>query len=397
MTPFIDDELFAAQFLEPDHISLSSEQIRWAARLSQWATPETEQWQAYLSLLALLGLQKWLQKRLPELPLKSNWLPNSQCSQAAGTLSAMQAACLSQLVSCVEVGTAKLYLLTAALDDPEVALPQRIDPVIDFMPDFYVLVEVLEELAQIRICGYLPLQLAKQAVLPVSERATESKTAWIPAHTFSPDPDELLLHLHRLHRSEAASALRTPEQAALLSLPDPVINAGLWLKNQLNQAAASLDWMLLPPLNLSSAMMGGAPMPVEDLDAVITELIRHRGLVIPPQARAAYQDLQLGRVSMRLYALVWSIDAASPTPEWSLLLILGAPSGTQLPVGTRLRVEDESQILAEEMLSQAPYLYAQMIGTWNEQFRITVTLPDGTAIAPLPFVFQPDGQPSSVS
>ncbi|NJO80791.1 MAG: DUF1822 family protein [Cyanobacteria bacterium RM1_2_2] len=113
---------------------------------------------------------------------------------------------------------------------------------------------------------------------------------------------------------------------------------------------------------------------------------------MPPTARAAYRDFQVDAVAVRLYALTWDVSPTSttPEPEWSLLLVLGAQPGTQLPQSITLSVQDDMQLLTQETLQHAPYLYAQVIGTWNEQFRVTITLPNGASLTLPPFAFNPD-------
>lgn len=384
MMSFINDEQFTG-FLDPGSIVLEEEQILWAVELSQQADPETEQWQTYLSMLALLGIQEWLQKRAPALLLKSDWLPGS--GRLANPL---EAACLSQWVQRLTVGEFQLCLLISdCLADPWVAVPKM-----PKMPtDFYVLIEVLEELAEVRVHGYLPQQLAVQS----SQANQTGSETLLPISAFIAEPETLLLHLRY---SDAASFRTAPTDftptatltptAALTPTPAPIVNVAAWLRNRLDQVAA-LTWMLLPPadLNLSGAMMGlPARSPSEDLDAVVRELVREQALVISTDARAAYRDLQIETAAVRLYALTWI--QSSPEPEWSLLLILGAQPAAQLPLGIRLQVADQTQLLTEASLNQELYLYAQVVGEWHEQFRVTIALPNGASLTLPPFAFDSD-------
>jgi hypothetical protein len=384
MNFFLDDELTTAQLLSPEGISLEPEQIDWALELSQQAPTEAERWQTYLSALALLGVQEWLQQRSPELVLTSDWLPGAR-HPAIKTGQA-----LSQQLCRLQIGEFKLYLLlTDCLNDPMVAIPKAIVDLTDFAPDFYLLVEVLEELAEVRVYGYLPqIQLAQSSQL----QPQDSQTALLPVSQFMPEVDSLLLHLRH---SDVAALRQSAAQSAPSPLPSRTINVGAWLRNQLDRAAEELAWMLVPPaaLNLSGAMMSvrSARSPVEDLDAVISELVRKQKLTISPEARSAYWDFQLGTVAMRLYGLGWiETPADLDQPEWSLLLILGAQSGTHLPPGTTLKVEDATQVLAEERLNQSPYLYAQIVGTWDEQFRVTIALASGEELTLPSFAFNPN-------
>lgn len=390
MTQFyVDPDLYTAQMLSPDSITLTPEQVDWAVDLSQNAISEAEQWHTYLNLLALQGVQEWLGKRSPELSLQSDWLPDS-----VQPVKQNQADYLSQRVSELKIGKFKLYLVTSdCVNDPMVAIPQAVVERHSFDPDAYMLVEVLEELAQVRVSGYLPqLQLNHH----LNHLEVEEKSWLMPLDEFTLDADNLLLHL----RCSDPAQFRTPPVSEPINTHNPkplvqaqttAINAALWLRDQVDRVAEELSWILLPPLDLSGAMMSlrSGRSPDEDLITVMNELRREQAVDISADARVSHQNLQLGDVAIRLYALIWAIPDAVQ-PEWSLLFILGAQTGTQLPQGITLQVEDETSILVEETLEHAPYLYAQVVGTWDEQFNATIILPDGTPYPQAPFIFNPD-------
>jgi hypothetical protein len=114
-------------------------------------------------------------------------------------------------------------------------------------------------------------------------------------------------------------------------------------------------------------------------------------VVIPATARGAYTDLQAAGVPLRLYALTW-VQMEGPQPEWCLFLVLGPAPGEQLAPGTRLVVRDAATVLADSTLSpgqSANHLYAQVFGTWDEAFAVSVELPNGSTVSWPPFVFQP--------
>ena len=387
-----DDALLPAQILTPDSIALSEAQVHQAMDLAHHAVLEAEQWQTYLTALALLGLQAWLDKRSPELKLESDFLQ-------AGSLSAESprrpaAASLSQQVGAVRIAQSQIHLLTTdCLADPLVAAPQ-LSP--DARPDFYLLVEVLEELSEVRLRGYLPQ--ARCSLLESPDQPSglrQAELMFLPVMSFA-DPSGLLLLL----RAQLTGALlrQTPASPArALERSSNVINLGLWLQNRLDQAAEALAWRLLPPaaLNLSGALMGGTMRQVAgdlgDLNAVIRALQR-QGIAIPASARAGERDLTLEAIRLRLYALTW---VAAPG-QWALLLILGpleSGSSSRLPVGLTLKVEADQDLLAEERLKDHPYLYSLVAGAVQEQFRVTVTSPTGAALSLTPFGFELSEQP----
>lgn len=396
----MDDERYTADILSSENIALDPEQINWAVELSQNAPTEAERWQTYLSTVALLGFQEWLHKRSPELTLDSNWLPGLTQPEL------MQVAHLSQQICRLKIGEFKLYLLlTDCLQDPMVTVPKAIVDLTDFAPDVYVLVEVLEEIGEVHIYGYLPqMQLANQGdVASLSQE--DNQTVLLSVDQFIPDPDNLLYTLRysdvTIFRPAAiteptvsTNQIASPDQTISTNqtIGTKALNVATWLQDRLDRVAEELSWILLPPaaLNLSGALMSlrSVRSPLEDLDAVVTELRRDQAVVIPAEARAAYRDLQLEAAAIRLYALTWL--PAGTDPEWSLLLILGAQPGSQLPSEITLKVEDDTQILIEENLRQAPYLYAQTVGTWDEQFRVTIALPNGASLTLPPLRFDPN-------
>ncbi|MGD1809289.1 DUF1822 family protein [Dapis sp. BLCC M126] len=173
-------------------------------------------------------------------------------------------------------------------------------------------------------------------------------------------------------------------------LTEPTINVGRWLRNELDNFANQLSWVLLPELPELSPMRG-TYSPTEEIQAIIRELPEN-GADIPAHARGAYQDLLLGGIPLRLYALTWSLVSDS-TPEWMLLLVLSAPIGMSLPEGIKLRISDTTGILVEQKLNYDEddfYLFAHVVGGLNEKFIATVFLTPEIQETLPPFGFYPE-------
>ncbi|NEP38537.1 MAG: DUF1822 family protein [Okeania sp. SIO2G4] len=172
-------------------------------------------------------------------------------------------------------------------------------------------------------------------------------------------------------------------------LTEPTINVGRWLKNELDDFANELSWVLLPELSALSPMRG-ISSPTEEIAGIIRELPKN-GVYIPPHARVAYHDLLLAGIPLRLYALTWSLVSDS-TLEWMLLLILSTPTGMGLPEKIKLRVSDATGILVEQKLNSNEddfYIFTNVVGGWNEKFIATVYLtPENQETFP-PFEFNP--------
>jgi hypothetical protein len=405
-----NDFILNGTFLPPETIILSSEQIEWALELSQSVTPEPQQWQTYLNALALAGVDQWLQKRAPELTLNSECLSRKESdflvdsSRQSLTLMRPTDATFSESICQLQVNEFNLYLIvTDSLYDTNISISRTAVESAQFIPHFYVLVEVLEELEQTTLRGYLRRDHLIHQQESIGLRRESDTTYLLPIDWFEPDSDKLLLCL--LCLDPAAIPVLSHQQSTLRSSPlsspvqqsnQPAINAGLWLKDQLDRVAQDLSWILLPPLSLTPEFRALRPAcssaslsPVEQFNDAIAQLRNQGDMAIPSKARGVYRDLQWENVALRLYVVAWELPATDSVPEWTLLLILGAQPNATLPLGIKLQVRDEVQILEEPVLTDRSqdYLYARVIGTHNERFWVTIALAGGTALTLPPFTF----------
>jgi hypothetical protein len=120
---------------------------------------------------------------------------------------------------------------------------------------------------------------------------------------------------------------------------------------------------------------------MSEFEAIIAEL-KSKEIEIPPDARGAYRDLSLAEIPLRLYAVTWSVPSEENIPEWILLLVLGSQPGTNLPKGIKLQVSDQTGVLVERELEENTdntYLYTCVVGTSDEEFRVTIALMAGGA------------------
>ncbi|GAB4383129.1 MAG: hypothetical protein Kow00121_44540 [Elainellaceae cyanobacterium] len=434
-------ELLEWQSLPIGMIELTPEQINQAVQISQSLPNREAQWQVYANALSLLGFQSWLEA----------WGADLAIDTTTCTLHQSQYASLIDAVTNLQVGAFKLCLVTVnSVAEPLITVPKAVIDVDSFQPYFYVLVEVIEEELMTRIYGYLRSdQLVEhQSSLPAAD------TTWsyaLPRDWFHPDPNALLLELRCLepgaivlpHTSssplasavverrldELTSQLQTPtiplsqllnweeiatilhhpfladrlhqiqqppaQSASVVSdslqvLTQQAINAGVWLRDQLDAAAQELSWVLLPTL---TPAMGGLRSAAAELSTIARSL-EQVGLVIPAHARIAYRDLLGDRTDLRLYAATWELPDSSQ-PEWALLLVLGSQSANSLPIGTWWQVSDLSQPLVEQVVTEMqlePYLYTQVEGSWEEQFQVTIAQPsqNETHTTTFTFAFHPD-------
>jgi Protein of unknown function (DUF1822) len=326
---------------------LASEQIDQALQSSEAIADPVEQWQVYLHCLARLGVQQWLQTRVPR--LTCTVLPNQNLQ-----------------VGAFQIGIAVMGSLT----DESIAVPRS---EMERGTDFWVWVEVLEELEQVTVWGYLRQEeLVRQGHLLQQGRL-------IPIDCFNLNTDDLLLYVQ--HWKPARSSV--------------LIDVRHWLQERIDELAQDLSWVLLPPPTYVSAMRGGTVReersPVEQFDAVMADLIA-QGMEISSQARGAYRDVQLGEERLRLYVVIWKVARSNPI-EWTLLVILGSQVEERLPANVKLRIRDETQLLDEQVLPEnqaAAYLYSQAFGVLNERLWVAIETSGGEVLMLPPFTLSED-------
>jgi hypothetical protein len=434
-----------------ESIDLSPEIFDQALKLSSKIPNEERQWQTYLNVLALGGFEEWLGSRATNLMVN-----REDCSVLQPSL-----AKAINAVSNLKVDEFKLCLITTgSFTDDEVTLPRAVVDLPEFIPHFYVLVEVLEEQEAATVQGFLSYTQLMNRRDEVNLEADRDWTYQLPLSCFDGKPDDLVMHLRcleptaialpacpqnrpmqlaqmrsqleallpELHSSDrelwevlsweqGGVVLTNPEllnwvyQLQLKSeqkqpitslkkhladtlqlLTEPAVNAGRWVLGELDNLAQELSWVLLPSLAPTTAMRS----PAEEFEAIVAQL-RQTEVDIPLEARGAYRDLRLAGMPLRLYAITWPLLSGS-IPEWTLLLVLGATPGTQLPSGLQMRVSDQSGILVEQALDkralrtskyQNPYFFTRVIGSWDEKFLVTVRLPSGIEQTIPPFSFNP--------
>ncbi len=397
--------------LNPAQVELSPAQIQQAAQLSQTVRNSEQRWQAYLSMLGMLGFQHWLQERSPELVVQSDQASILRSSYA----NLMTEACN------VQVGAFKVCLIPVGS-----AIKDRIDVSIaafdlpDFAAHFYVLMQAIDEAETVAVTGFLTYNQFRQHRNEL--QANRDWTYSLPLDWFNTDANTLLLNLRCLEPSairlpalnitRSTTALReklatldiqtqplwnvltVEEGLTLLSDPRLVdslytersINVGLWLRNQIDAIAQELGWMLMPLSNLSAVRSLR-----EDFESIRSTL-EQQGVQIPSTARGAYRTLQSDQGSFRLYAVTWMVSEASDQPEWMLLITLGAEPNAQMPQNLRLTIRDDAAILFEQTLeeSNSSVLYAQVLGNWTEKFRVTIVANQADVFDIPPFGFELD-------
>ncbi len=390
--------------LSPETIDLSPESIAQAVELSTNIPNQQQQWQTYLNVLALYAFEEWLGSRSIDLTIDREHCPVLQPAIA----NAIDAVCN------LKVNEFNICLMAAgSLIDEEVTLPRAVVDIPEFVPHFYVLVEVQEEQETAVVHSFLSYEQLVNRRASVNLEADEDWTYQLPLTWFEADPDRLLLFLRCLEpmamslpssqsdRTMQLSQIRSELEALLPQLESPerqlwevltweqgttvLTNPELlnWVyqlqRGEITSASSQislqqhlsdiLQLLTQPAVNVGrwlwneldelaqevSWVLLPSLAPAAALRSPVEEFeaivtqLGQAGVEIPTQARGAYRDLQLAGMPLRLYAVTWPVLSES-IPEWTLLLVLGATPGTSLPPGLRLRVSDQTGVLVEQVL-----------------------------------------------
>jgi hypothetical protein len=356
MTDFLTDTIDLTEFaaLPIEAIVLTADQIAQALQRSR-TQPTADRWQAYLDAMADLGFEQWLNLRLPGTPIRrldqGLWLVNGFRVRSIATPADDE------------------ILVQQSLTQPESAA------------HLYVGVVVQEETAQVEIAGSIRFDQLTQQTWPI-----EAGASVIAIDNLDLGSNQLLLTL----RCADPATIPLPATASVSDrIGQSVMNVAQWLNRQLDTVAEELSWVLMPPMAAQPAMRSRSLSisPEQTLQQIL-QTIAEQGVILPQNTQTAYQDLTLGEPALRVYVSIGSLENG----EWSLLAIVGTQSGEALPADVKLSLSEGEQTLFEqgvELPRSQSYLYAQVIGSIEEQFQVTITLPDGLSHTLPEFVFQP--------
>ena len=425
--------------LPPEAIPLSQSQVDRAVELSSQIKDESKQWQTYLNALSLSAFESWLESRGNSFNINRD-----ECTVLQPGL-----ANLIPTVANLKVGEYKLCLITTgSFIDEQVDISRIVVDLPEYIPHFYVLVEVIEEEEKAVIQGFLSYKELSSRQQSVNLELNYDWTYEIPLSWFCNEPDRLLLYLRCLEPSaiplpeiptNRAENLELVKEELIQILPQ-LQTKELWEVLTWEQASAVLtnreliDWIYnlqtqeeilsttsiqkhlsdifklitQPAINVGrwlwdeldtfaeetwNLLPNIAPQPVmrtpvEEFTEISSQL-QQKGLEIPVQARGAFQNLSLAGVPLRLYAVTWHLLSESDPNSWTLLLILGTPALESLPHNLKLRVSDQTDILVEQEVNPElgnSYLFTRVVGNFDEKFLVSVSLGDGVELT-LPFAF----------
>ncbi|MEB3293611.1 MAG: DUF1822 family protein [Synechococcales bacterium] len=393
MTYFLSDnpDIYQLNSLAVDAISFTAAQVQQALQASQTVSP-SQQWTVYRDQLAQVGLVHWLADRDLDAQI-SEPIPGQSFRFTDDV---------------VVNGFSLKAIATSSLDEAEVSLPVSC---LEQPAQIYVLVEVAEELQQAWVKGFIRHdQLQTQISQPDQEFYD------LPIALFDLEPGNLLLTLRCAETSTIPlpqalpTAMRQMPSVSLPDLSQTVLNVRRWLTDQadaiaedLTNLSTNLSWVLLPQPAYAMRSSEGLEMRFASDAATelaqVLQLLRSQGVQLPADARGGYQNLEVGGAALRVYAMAGTVSV-NPA-EWSLLIILGGQSGS-LPDGITLRIKagtgTSPELLTNPLLveqrfdaaSQNAYLYADVIGNWDETFQVEIVLANGIEQTLPIFVYEVD-------
>jgi Protein of unknown function (DUF1822) len=186
--------------LQPEVIDLEAEYFEQAQQGSHIGLDESQQWQAYLNTLAYIGFIQWMRRFLDQFS-----------SGNSHNAPAHDVAFLSGEASLCQVGDFRFCLLTMEhiLHDT-VRIPQCTihDP--SLIPHFFVIIEILEEQAQISLSGFFRYDKLLR-YLEQNHQSTMNDSYVLPLSAFDIELNHLLLDYRYLDANLIVQPISSPQ------------------------------------------------------------------------------------------------------------------------------------------------------------------------------------------
>ena len=321
----------------------------------------------------------------------------------------------------------QLVLLPMEVDELEVLeIPQEWVDITEFTAEYYIAIQVDPENDRIAFVGGSSYQTIKQrgvydAGLRAYCLAVENLCGFNTVLVTEPAAKPVIEPLPKLSLERSQCLLAQLSKPTLCSprflapfsqygalLADPElrkqlyrrrtqklpVNVGLWLEGKVDEIARALAWELVSLPTMAMALRSGTTSELER----ILKSLNESNISIPLEAKCASLPSRELAVAPQVYTIVWPVRDVTPE-EWALLVILKARSGSTLPVGTKLQIRDEMQLLVDyemtpdrfrQQVSANTFLYGQVCGTTDERFRVTVDLTNGLTLDLPPLAFNPE-------
>lgn len=376
-----------------DRIDLDPACIDRVATFSE-TLPESIRWQSYLALLALEGFTAWIEEQTISIQLER--------SQAR----LLQPACFDSPAAITHVALNQLRVCLIVVDaaDDVIECPIAVVDEWSQTAHLYVAIAVDDEQRQTEVQGFIRRDQLAQYLQRAGLQPTDDYTYLLPKAIFDFDLHHLLLFATGLRPAAIARSTVPPRSLPAIQqiLLQAVVNTASWAQQQVSRLANELqqltDEIILtgasPELQIADAMRSSqaTDSPSEHRLFSILEELQQQGYEIPNAVRAAFQDVVIGDQKLRLSLVTWQLSPAISSAmdlEWSLLAIAEIVQGTAPAEGIRIVIREQQTVILEKTLVPGvAYEVAQAIGTLDEQFIITLSLPSGDSLTLPPLAFQ---------
>lgn len=327
------------RLLLPEVVWLEAEAFDWAKDFSNDVTDESQQWQAYLDALALIGCEKWLQEHMPKQPVKKDFIGNT---------------------AYLKIGEFKFCIIaTEHLLDEVANIPKDLVERSDLLAHFYLIIEVIEEQEEMIIRGFLRYDQLVASLNSINSRVLQETVYQLPLSKFDPEPNHLLFYC--LYSEPAAILLpvittEVTEQKSSVDIFATRTKLSQWLQNLFDESWQTIDTFINPKSKLTLSLRN-------------TEKMIKRGKLI---------DLGIQLDSQRLALLV---NISKELEDKIRVLIQLHPTGSQifLPPNVKLSLLSEESIVICEVFSRKQDNYIQLNpfkGKEGKRFSIEVSLED---------------------
>jgi hypothetical protein len=381
---------FKNNFITQETEWLEAEDFNQASLISATVTPEKYQWQTYLNSLALSAFKRWFNGRIDDNSIIIN---EQECSLFKPTYIE-----ILPHVTNLQIGNFKYCLIvTESLASNTFKLAKAVCDLPQFVPHFYILIQVLPEEEEIIIHGGFnydqlleykqnnPLKLDDDYTYTVESKILKFKGDRCIYYTQFLNPETIKLPVAESNFKLASNFNLSLEEIKhqLLEIKTTVVNTAKWLQNQANNVID--NWIVFPYSfelreNFRSNNIVRDPYTPKEFQGIMNDLHQKKIIEIPDTTASAYREINLSNLLLRIYAFMWLIPSSN---EWGLIVILRPQTGIKLPDGITLSVRDENELIDEVTLEKAnenAYLYIPVIGELNEQFFVTVSLITGESL-----------------
>lgn len=224
--------------LSPEILWLEPQHFEQATPLSHPFPTEAQQWQAYLTALALLSFSQWLNDRLPEQPIAfeaDSWFQT-------------QSALLT-------VGKFRLGLIaTEHVLNEVIAIPEA--AIDDITPDFFIALEVCEEQEQVLFRGALRADHLRQYLNQNSIHSCHWDGATanfypLPLSLFDAEPNHFITYCRFMQPQAIAPTLQVAAQSVITVAAQPRIKLSEWLQEQFVEGWQAIENMIHPEASLA--------------------------------------------------------------------------------------------------------------------------------------------------